>query len=183
MVVVYSTLCLIGGTLGSLLFLSTSARTFSLVIPWLLAFATTVFMFGQQISKWAGREGQKPHSHGWILFVGGIQFMVAVYGGYFGAGIGVLTLAGLSLSGIGDLREINSLKVLLSTATNLSAAVVFLFGPVPWHYVVPMAIASTLGGLVGMIGAQRLPQNVLRAMISAIAILLTVAYFWKTYAR
>jgi uncharacterized membrane protein YfcA len=121
------------------------------------------------------------HSAGWTIFVGFVQFIVAIYGGYFGAGIGVLTLAGLSFTGLGDLKRINSLKVLLSTATNLSALVVFLFGPVPWRFAGPMAAASAVGGFVGMQGANRLPQPVLRGMILTIALGLTAAYFWKVY--
>jgi len=180
-VIAYAFLCLIGGAIGSELLLQTSVHTFSLAIPWLLAFATGVFAFGKYIARWAGRTGQKGHSRSWIVFVGAAQFVIAIYGGYFGAGIGVLTLAGLSLTGIGDLRQINAMKVVLTTAINLAALIVFLFGPVPWIYVGPMAIASAMGGFVGMMGAQRMPQALLRTVILLTGIALTAVYFWKTY--
>jgi hypothetical protein len=185
MVVGYTLAALTGGFLGAELLLHTSEITFYYSIPWLLAFATTVFAMGQRIAKWAKREAAaeagKGHSPLWTGFVGFVQFVLSIYGGYFGAGMGVLTLAGLSLVGLGDIRQINVLKVLLSTATNLTAAVVFLFGPVRWHFVGPMAVSSTLGGFVGMHLAQRLPQKWLRRVILSIAILLTAAYFWKVY--
>ena len=138
---------------------------------------------GPRISRWARREAGPGTSPGWTAFVGSVQFVVAIYGGYFGAGIGVLTLAGLSLVGLRDLRQINALKVLLSTSTNLTAAVVFLLGPVPWGVVGVMAVASAAGGYVGMHAARRLPTPVLRGMILAVAGLLTAAYFWEVYFR
>jgi uncharacterized protein len=182
-VTVYALLCLAGGAVGSVLLLVTPARDFSLAIPWLLAFATIVFSLGGRIAAFAKRNTEGPQSVGWIIVVGSVQFLFAVYGGYFGAGMGILTLAGLSLTGLGDMRQLNALKVLLSTMTNLSAAIVFLFGPVEWRYVAPMAACSLLGGILGMFGAQRLPQKALRGIILVVAILLTGAYFWKVYLR
>jgi uncharacterized membrane protein YfcA len=182
-VVSYTIICLAGGTVGAELLLHTSETTFHYVIPWLLLFATTVFAMGRRISKWAGREAAAHHGHStaWAILFGAIQFVLSVYGGYFGAGMSVLTLAGLSLVGFGDIRTINALKVLLAAATNLTAAIIFLFGPVPWHYVGPMAIFSAVGGFVGMQIARRLPERLLRGIIMTIAISLTAAYFWKVY--
>ena len=185
MVIGYTLAALAGGALGAELLLHTPVITFHYAIPWLLAFATTVFAMGQRISKWARREAdyESAHAHslGWGLFVGFIQFVLSIYGGYFGAGMGVLTLAGLSLVGLGDIKKINVLKVLISTGTNLTAAIVFLFGPVDWRFVGPMAVSSTIGGFVGMQVAQRLPQAWLRRIILSIAVLLTAGYFWKVY--
>jgi hypothetical protein len=182
-VAVYALLCLAGGAVGSLLLLATPVRDFSLAIPWLLAFATIVFSMGGRIAAFAKRNTDGPRSRGWIVVVGSVQFFFAVYGGYFGAGMGILTLAGLSLTGLGDMRRLNALKVLLATMTNLSAAVVFLFGTVEWRFVGPMAVCSCAGGILGMLGAQRLPQRSLRAIILVVAVALTLAYFWKVYLR
>jgi uncharacterized membrane protein YfcA len=180
---IYALLCLAGGTLGSLLLRYTPARDFSLAIPWLLGFATLVFAMGPRISAFARSKSEGPRHPIWFFIVGATQFVVAIYGGYFGAGIGILTLAGLSLTGLGEMRRLNALKVLLSTMTNLSAAVVFLFGNVEWRYVGPMAGASLIGGIVGMLGAQRLPQKVLRGVILLVGITLTAVYFQKEYLR
>jgi uncharacterized membrane protein YfcA len=182
-VVTYALICLAGGTVGSILLLVTPARDFSLAIPWLLAFATIVFSMGGRIGEFARRNSQGAHSRGWVIVVGSVQFLFAVYGGYFGAGMGILTLAGLSLTGLGDMRRLNALKVLLATMTNLAAAVVFLLGPVDWRFVAPMAGCSLVGGIVGMTGAQRLPQKMLRRIILIVATGLTGAYFWKVYLR
>jgi uncharacterized membrane protein YfcA len=182
-VLVYALLCLAGGGLGSILLLVTPVRDFSLAIPWLLGFATFIFSMGKRIAAFANRNTEGPRSPIWIFLVGSVQFLFAVYGGYFGAGMGILTLAGLSLTGLGNMRQLNALKVLLSTMTNLAAAIVFLFGPVDWRFVGPMAIASAVGGLVGMLAAQRLPQSGLRVIVLTVGVTLTIAYFWKIYLR
>jgi hypothetical protein len=182
-VVVFALLCLAGGGVGSVLLLVTPVRDFSLAIPWLLGFATLIFAMGNRIAAFARRNSADSRSRGWIIAVAGVQFLFAVYGGYFGAGMGILTLAGLSLTGLAEMRQLNALKVLLSTMTNLSAAIVFLFGPVDWRFVAPMAVSSTIGGIVGMLGAQRLPQKTFHAVILVTGVTLTLAYFWKVYLR
>jgi hypothetical protein len=182
-VAIYGVLCLGGGAVGSWLLLHTSARDFSLAIPWLLGFATSIFAFREKIAAMAARNSGGKRSTAWVVGVGCVQFCVAIYGGYFGAGIGILTLAGLSFTGLGDTRELNALKVVLSTMTNFSAAIVFLFGPVEWRFVGPMAVTSIIGGILGMVGAQRLPQAALRNIILMVGITLTAAYFWKVYLR
>src|SRR6185503_6937172 len=115
MVIGYSAICVVGGALGSLLLLYTSTNAFKLVIPWLLAFATGVFAASKPIARWAGRHHGSGHSTGWTIFIGFVQFAVALYGGYFGAGIGVLTLAGLAFTGLEDIHQMNAMKVLLAT--------------------------------------------------------------------
>src|SRR3954470_12756319 len=129
MLVGYGLISLVGGTAGAVMLrYYTSPKTFALVIPWLLAFATVIFAFSKPIARWAGRQ----HGHrtpGWTLFVGAVQLVVAVYGGYFGAGIGVLMLAGLAFAGLDDIHQMNGLKVLLATIINGVAAVIFLFSP------------------------------------------------------
>jgi uncharacterized membrane protein YfcA len=184
-VVSYVLVCLLGGTIGAELLKHTTEKTFHYVIPWLLLFATVVFSMGKRISRWAGREaamaGSHGHSAGWAIFVGAVQFLLSIYGGYFGAGMSILTLAGLSLVGLGDIKQVNVLKMLLAACTNLTAAILFVFGPVAWQYAGPMAISAAVGGYVGMHAAQRLSQAVLRGTIIVIASLLTAAFFWKVY--
>ncbi len=191
MVFGYSSLCLIGGAAGAVLLLVTPSATFSLVIPWLLLFATIIFGFSKPIARWAGRKhGER--SLKWTLIVACLQAGVAVYGGYFGAGIGVLTLAGLSFTGLENIHQMNALKVLLSTLTNLSAAVVFLFAPkgggdaaewhIAWQFALSMAIASTVSGFAGMALARKVKQEQLRIIILLCGVLLTGIYFYKNYS-
>jgi uncharacterized membrane protein YfcA len=188
MTAAYSIIGLVGGAIGAELLVHTSDRSFYLAIPWLLLLATVVFALGDRLVRWTGRAvhdvavGDHPGRHPtWIVVVGAVQLVLSVYGGYFGAGMGLLMLAGLSLVGISDVRQLNVLKVLMATAVNLSAAVVFLTGPVDWRFVAPMAVAGAAGGFAGMRIAQRLPRWLLRRVILTVAVGLTVAYFAKVY--
>jgi uncharacterized membrane protein YfcA len=182
MLIGYGIISLIGGTIGSLLLLKTSTTTFRLVIPWLLAFATTVFAFSKPIARWAGRK-HGDRSMKWTLFVGAIQLAVAIYGGYFGAGIGVLMMAGLSFAGLDDIHQTNALKVLLATFINGVSVVIFMFGDVNWPFAAVMAAAATVGGFIGMAVARRIKPDQLRLAILAIGIALTCVYFVKAYGH
>lgn len=180
MLVGYGIISLVGGTVGAVLLLKTSAQTFRLVIPWLLAFATVVFAFSKPIARWAGRK-HGDRSLKWTLFVGAIQLAVAVYGGYFGAGIGVLMMAGLSFAGLDDVHQMNALKVLLATFINGISVVIFLFGPVNWPLAGVMAGVSVIGGFLGMAAARRIKPDQLRLAILGIGVILTTVYFVKAY--
>ncbi len=182
MVVAYGIISLVGGTIGSVLLLRTSPRTFQLVIPWLLAFATVIFGFSKPIARWAGRK-HGDRSLKWTLFVGAVQLAVAIYGGYFGAGIGVLMLAGLSFAGLDDIHQMNALKVLLATLINGVAAVIFLFGPIVWPLAILMAITSSVGGFLGMAYARKVRPEQLRLAILTIGVALTSVYFYKAYLQ
>jgi uncharacterized membrane protein YfcA len=183
MLILYCFISLAGGILGAVLLKITNDHSFKLVLPWLLLLATVIFAFSKPIARWAGRgHGHEHRTLRWTLLVGLIQFAVAVYGGYFGAGIGVLMLAGLSFVGLDSLNQMNALKVFLATLINGVASVIFLFsGQVNWHVALVMAIASTLGGFIGMALARRVPQTYLRAVILLIGAALTAAYFVKNY--
>ena len=180
MLVAYCAISLVGGAAGAVLLLKTSTASFRLVIPWLLAFATAVFASSKPIARWAGRQ-QGKRTIGWSVTVGMIQLLVAVYGGYFGAGIGVLMLAGLSFAGLEDVHQMNGLKVLMATMINGVACAIFLFGKPDWRMVAVMAVSSVVGGFVGMAFARRLSAEKLRAMILLCGALLTVIYFVKNY--
>src|SRR5258708_1354730 len=145
-VVLYSVISLIGGAIGAILFWVTRGEAFKLVIPALLAFPTLVFAFSKPIARWAGRK-HGDRSLKWTLFVAVLQLAVAIYGGYFGAGIGVLMLAGLSFAGLDDLHQMNALKVLLATLINGISAIIFLFAKVDWRIAGIMAGCAGSGGV------------------------------------
>ncbi len=187
MLIAYTIISLVGGILGALLLIKTSDRDFRLLIPWLLAFATVIFAFSKPIARWAGRK----HGHrtpAWTVIVGVLQLAVAVYGGYFGAGIGVLMIACLSFSGLDDIHQMNALKVTLATVINGAAAILFVTfrfagtESIEWRYAAVMAVASVIGGFVGMRIARRVPQAALRGTILTIGVTLTAIYFWKAYS-
>lgn len=181
MTIGFSIISVIGGVIGAILLLKTSARTFSLLIPWLLAFATVIFAFSKPIARWAGRQ----HGHrtiGWTIVVALIQLIVAIYGGYFGAGIGILMLASLAFAGLDDIHQMNAMKVLLQTSINAVACAIFVFSPlVDWRFAAPMAVASAIGGFVGISVARKMPQQTLRAVILVVGVLVTTLYFVKNY--
>ena len=182
MLVAFGTISLFGGAFGAWLLFHTSDADFRLVIPWLLAFATVVFGFSKPIARWAGRK----HGHRslkWTLLVGMVQIFVAIYGGYFGAGIGVLMLAGLSFAGLDDIHQMNALKVLLATLINGVAAIIFLFYPINWPIAGAMAAASIAGGFLGMLGARKVQPEKLRLVILLIGVLLTGYYSYVGYVR
>jgi uncharacterized membrane protein YfcA len=183
MAIAFVIISLIGAGVGSVLLLVTSQRTFTLLVPWLLLFATVIFAFSKPIARWAGRHHGK-RSLKWTIFVAAIQLIVAIYGGYFGAGIGILMLAGLAFAGMEDIHQMNALKVILQTAINAVASIIFIFSPLvweQWRFVIPMAVMSAVGGFIGIAVARKAPQTTLRLIIIAIGMLLTLAYFVKVY--
>ena len=181
MAVVFSIISVVGAILGAVLLLVTPSHTFSLLVPWLLAFATVIFGFSKPIARWAGRQ----HGHrtrGWTIFVAAVQLLVAVYGGYFGAGIGILMLAGLAFAGLDDIHQMNAMKVLLQTSINGVASLIFLFSAdLVWSLALPMAAMSAVGGFLGIAVARKMPQATLRAVILVVGVLVTALYFVKNY--
>ena len=184
----FSILSLVGGAAGALLLIHTNPLTFKLVIPWLLAFATLIFAFSRPIARWAGRKhGER--SLKWSIVVGLVQVLIALYGGYFGAGIGVLMLAGLSFAGLDHIHQMNALKVLLATLINGIATVIFIVSSlnapatdrVQWTVASGMIVASAFGGFFGMHFARKVKQERLRLVILLIGISLTGIYFWRAY--
>jgi uncharacterized membrane protein YfcA len=107
-----------GGILGAVLLLRTPSRTFAVIVPYLILFATLLFATGDRISRhlyWSRRhEGTDSLGVASLSAAVGFQFLVAVYGGYFGAGIGILMLAALALAGLTDIHHMNGLKITLA---------------------------------------------------------------------
>jgi len=178
----------LGGIGGGLLLLAISNAAFSRLIPWLLLVATALFAFSRQIGRLMaalrsrrGAEpstGPNPGGAGGLLF----QFIVAVYGGFFGAGQGILTLAALSIQGVEDIQELNALKNWISAVTYTVAALTFIvFGAVSWPHTLVMLAFASLGGYAGALLARRLPASLLRYLVIAVGCSLTLIYFGKTY--
>ncbi len=173
---------IVGGILGSWLALL-SPQTFQELVPWLILTASALFLLQPSIARWFG-IGQ-PHAAPSPSAIGGVivlQFFIALYGGYFGAGIGILMLSGLALIGIADIHQMNGLKTVLATLINgLAVAVFVLRGAVNWHYAWPMTAAAIIGGFVGASVARKLDRTLVRWIVISIGIGLSSYYFWKTY--
>jgi uncharacterized protein len=173
-----------GGLCGGLLLLATSNAAFSRLIPWLLLVATLMFAFSSQVGalvawlrrRLGARPADSPASLGGALF----QFIVAIYGGFFGAGLGILTLAALSIQGFEDMQELNALKNLTSAVNYTIAAATFIIaGAISWPHTLIALTTATLGGYVGAAVARRLPALWLRRFVITIGATLTVIYFGK----
>jgi uncharacterized protein len=176
---------LVGGLLGSILLTRTEEKTFAKMAPFLLLFATILFLARGAFRRFAGfadsSEKAEPHHRAvWVAVL--FQFFVALYGGYFGAGIGILMLASLGFLGLTDIHEMNGLKTILSSLINLVAAVYFICaGLIDW----PKALVMTAGALAGyFLGAhysQRIPQQRVRQIITAIGFIISAALFYKQF--
>ncbi len=163
-------IALTGGLSGGILLLATPSGTFALVVPWLIALASCTILIPRKPSREAPAESSRPT---WKLAAG--VFLVAVYGGYFGAAAGVLLLA-LLLVFIGEpLARSNAMKNLLVGLANAVAAVCFAaFGPVRLWSVIPLAAGCLLGGRLGPIIVRRVPATPLRALIGCAGLGLAV---------
>lgn len=170
---------LVGGIGGGLLLLTTKDATFSRLIPWLLLFATLLFAFSSKISSLLrGAETSKP-SNSTAALAG--HAVVSVYGGFFGAGMGILMLASLAMAGHDDVHEINAIKNLLSAIIYSVTVLTFVIaGAVSWPHTLVMLATATIGGYWGASVARKIPAIWLRRFIIAVGFILTVFYFYKT---
>jgi uncharacterized protein len=178
-IVLFSAISLLGGLIGALLLLQTQERTFEQLIPYLLLAATLIFALSPRITRWTRQWGEHGREQ-WPrrLVVLALYFGVAIYGGFFGAGLGILTLTVLGLLGLEHIHEMNALKVLQASLINGVAVLTFaLAGAVQW----PMALLMAAGGIVGGYGGAALARRVnpvaVRWVIIAISVSLTVYFF------
>jgi hypothetical protein len=167
---------LIGGVFGALLLLITPPTIFARMIPWLVLFATLVFAWGSFLRKPAA-EGQ----HISLPLLVGAQFLIAVYGGYFGGGIGFLMMAALSVAGMGA-RNAGATKNALAAAMNASAVAMFAFSDqVAWLETAVLAGSSTVGYLLGVWVLRRVDEKWLRIGVVVLGVALTVGLFWRQF--
>lgn len=186
---------LVGGALGSVLLLRTPEKIFAGLAPLLVLFATVLFMLqGALARRSAGRRTVSaenlladPAVHlsrrRWAV-VAGFMFAVAVYGGYFGAGIGILTLAALGFLGLSDIFAMNGIKNFLGFCINGVAAAYFVLrGRVVWPVALLMMAGAVAGGYGGALFALRIGKEKSRAAVVVIGLLVTGILFWQRYHR
>lgn len=178
-IVLFSIISLVGGVIGALLLLWTQERIFEQLIPFLMLAATLIFILSPRITRWTrqhGGHGQEPWSR--RLPVLALYFGVAIYGGFFGAGLGILTLAVLGLLGMEHIHEMNALKVLQASLVNGVAVLTFaLAGAVLWPAALLMAAGGILGGYGGAALARRINPAAVRWIVIVISVSLTVYFF------
>jgi uncharacterized membrane protein YfcA len=172
---------IVGAAAGALLLLVTPEHTFNVIIPLLLGFATLLLAFAERIGNWL--RARAAHRGREISFdVTSLKFLlpVSVYGGYFGAGVGVLILGVMMLATGGDYRSANVAKNFLSSLNGLAAAVVFTVqGAVPWPETLMMMIGTIGGGLLGAYLARMIPRGVMHVIVVAMGAILTAYFVWR----
>jgi uncharacterized protein len=172
---------LVGGITGALLLRWTPPSVFDKLVPFLILFATLLFMAQEPIQRMlrtadAGSHGSARWLVGALLF----QLAVGIYGGYFGAGIGILMLAALSILGLSDIHEMNSLKVVFGGSINGIAAAYFIWaGMVHWPDVLLMAVGAILGGWGGAGTARRMGRTAVRRIVIGIGFAMAISLFVK----
>src|SRR5580698_4307079 len=173
---------LLGGLIGALLLLKTPDHTFMRVLPWLTLGATLLFAFGKKLA--GGRQSAIEHETSTAALAGTtlFQFCVAVYGGYFGGGMGIVMLAMLAALGMTDIHAMNALKSVLGFVINGVAVVMFiLFRAVYWKPGLIMIAGGIVGGYVGAHYAQKISPPWIRAFVVIVGAAMTVYFFWKSY--
>jgi uncharacterized membrane protein YfcA len=174
----------IGGWAGALLLLKTPQQTFLRLVPWLLLSGTLLFAFGNRLRTIAGKAGGSGdlHSLSWraIAISSFIELLVAIYGGYFGAGIGFITLGMLAALGMHDIHAMGAIRTLLAAAINAAAVLTFIVaGAVLWPVFAVMVTGALTGGWFGAHYAQRADPRKVRVFIIGLGLLMS-AYFFVT---
>jgi uncharacterized membrane protein YfcA len=185
----------LGAIAGTLLLLVLPHEWFDSLVPWLILLAAILFAVQPRLARLSSRPGppaggsaaafsDRP-SPGRLAAACGLQFLVSIYGGYFGAGIGILMLAVLGMLGLGDIHRLNGLKNVLGMVVNGMAAGMFTVGSfagshsVSWPHASVMAAASILGSLGASHLARRLPAPLVRRCVALIGFALAAYYFLR----
>jgi uncharacterized membrane protein YfcA len=175
---------ILGGGVGALLVEEASFRR---LIPWLILLAAVLFLLQPTIARLLKRQAvglpgseYRPRPRAKVLAcIVGFQFLVGVYGGYFGAGIGILMLSSLAFLGLNDIHENNALKSFLAFCINIVAACLFIVrGLVAWEYALVMMAAAIVGGYVGARLSLLLRPAIVRWIVIVIGFSLATYYFW-----
>ena len=168
-----------GGLAGGLLLLWTGEARFQKAVPWLLLTATVFFALGGWLKERLDAlraPGQAPSRRGLLLF----EFVLMVYGGYFGAGVGIILLAALAIAGQTSIHHANAQKNLMVVALSAAGMIVLLpSGHVAWWYALPLFLGSSVGGYSTVRFIRRIPARAVRAAVLAWAVVLTLYAFWK----
>jgi uncharacterized membrane protein YfcA len=184
----------VGAAIGVALLQFLPAKAFDVVVPWLILLAAVLFAVQPWIVRMTTRPGQAagakhgqpsvPHATGVVV---AFQLLVGIYGGYFGAGIGILMLASLGLLGLGDIHAVNAVKNLLAAAVNGVATVLFIIASftggyaVSWMHVAVAAVGSIVGGIAVANLSRRLPATAVRRLVALIAFALAAYHLWKEF--
>ncbi len=177
---------LIGGVAGSWIVVVAPESSFKAMIPWLIGLATALFILQprlipaaklKELNETDDLSGAAPsRKYLWLVF--GFQLLIGLYGGYFGAGLGILMLSTLSLLNLGNIHHVNGMKTILAGMINGIAVVVFVVsGNVHWQLAMPMLVSASIGGWLGASLARKLDRRLVRRIVIGIGLALTTWYF------
>ncbi len=173
---------ILGGLLGALLLIRTPAQTFLRVLPWLMLGATLLFTFGRHLTKHFTVGITHDASNVAIVIAAVFELGVAVYGGYFGGGIGIMNLAMLAALGMTDIHAMNFLKVVLGSIINGVATATFIVThAIVWPQGIVMIAGALIGGYAGAHYAQKLPQSWVRGFVIFSGVTMTIVFFYRAY--
>jgi len=170
----------LGGVIGALLLLASGDELFFKLVPWLLAVATALFTFSRPIVRRIAKVSGSNRSNQPALIT--MEFVASIYGGYFGAAIGILLLASMALAGEHDMQRANAQRNFLVCFINGIAAAIFVVsGVVDWTVALIVMAGSIAGGYVGGRIARRIPSEPLRHIVTTAGIIFSVVYFVRAY--
>lgn len=175
----------LGGLVGALLLVWTGDQNLMFLVPWLVLGGTVLFVLEPWLSRRSGstHQDRRLATALWPL-AAAVVFVVAIYGGYFGAGIGILMISALSLLRMGDVHRVVPFKNLLAGCLRGVAVIVLVFyGEIHWGYGIPMALGGLIGGYLGGALTGRIDRSVLRSVVMIIGFGLSAYYFWTLYGR
>jgi uncharacterized membrane protein YfcA len=171
-----------GGILGALLLLHTPPEAFEVAAPYLVLFATLLLALRDVLGKLRRRDQPIASSRTWWAAASATQLVIAVYGGYFGAGIGILMLASLGLLGFTDIHRMNGLKSIFALSINGAALVYFIIGGIVlWPAVAAMAVGAVMRGFIASRGAYRIGRATVRKAVISIGFAMTLALLARLY--
>ena len=172
---------IIGGGVGAWLLIVTPSPIFARLVPWLILFATILFMMQTPVTRWLRLPtGAGESTKAWWTFALVVQFFSAVYGGYFGAGNGIWMLAAMGLLGLHDIHRANGIKNFLGICINSVAVIAFSISHlVAWPKALLMAVGALAGGYVGARTARRVGRTFIRRAIVVIGFAITIVMLWR----
>lgn len=180
----YCIIGLIGGYLGAEALMRISDEQFSVIIPWLMAFAVAIYVFGQRINRFlsARSSGSRHAARAGAIGLTALLLATSFYGGFFNAGLGIVLLAWLALAGFEDVHAMNGLKLLLSSVISVVAVVRFAAtGSIAWVEGSVALVGAVTGGYVAAYFSHLVPARVIRGFVIVYGLGLTLYFFWTTY--
>jgi len=170
---------LLGGITGSMIVVVAPESSFKAMVPWLIGLATLLFILQPRLTPKAKADtslSSRTQRSQILVFI--LQFVIGIYGGYFGAGIGILMLSSLSLLNLGNIHHVNGLKTVLAGLINGVSVVIFVWtGNVKWDLAIPMIVSAIIGGWLGASWARKLDKRLVRRLVITIGVVLTIWYF------